>query len=169
MLRSNEAYLFAESAHKGQVRKYTGDPYIVHPCHVADLVLTVTGNVDMYCAALLHDTVEDTDTALDDIRIEFGQVVAQYVDWLTDISVPSDGNRATRKAIDCKRLGKAPSEVQTIKLADLINNSGSILEYDQRFAKVYMEEKRLLLEVLTKGDKGLHDRASKIVSDYFAD
>jgi hypothetical protein len=82
---------------------------------------------------------------------------------MTDISQPQDGNRATRKAIDREHTARAPAEAQTIKLADLISNSKSIMKHDPAFAKTYLEEKRLLLEVMTKGDKGLHELASKYV------
>ena len=57
----------------------------------------------------------------------------------------------------------APAEAQTIKLADLISNSKSIMEHDPKFAVTYLEEKRLLLEVLTKGDKKLMDIAKSLV------
>ena len=58
---------------------------------------------------------------------------------------------------------EAPAEAQTIKLADLISNSRSIMEHDPAFARTYLEEKRMLLEVMTKGDPGLYAEASKYV------
>ena len=79
------------------------------------------------------------------------------------MSKPEDGNRATRKAIDREHTAQAPAEAQTIKLADLISNSKSIMAHDPDFAVTYLAEKRLLLEVLTKGDPGLHAEASKFV------
>ena len=57
---------------------------------------------------------------------------------------------------------------QTIKLADLIDNSASITKYDPKFAKVYMKEKKDLLEVLDKGDKNLYKKAEKIIGEFYA-
>jgi len=82
---------------------------------------------------------------------------------LTDVSKPEDGNRAVRKARDREHTAAAPAEAQTIKLADLISNSRSIMAHDPAFAKTYLEEKRLLLAVMTKGDPGLHSEASRYV------
>jgi len=150
---------FATKAHGDQKRKYTGDPYIVHPIAVANIVKTVPHTDEMIAAALLHDVVEDTPVTLQEIKDTFGSKVAELVDWLTDVSKPEDGNRKTRKAIDRDRLAKAPADAQTIKLADLINNTESIVANDPSFAKVYLLEKKDLLKVLTKGDKTLYNKA----------
>ena len=80
------------------------------------------------------------------------------------IAISQDGNRAHRKAIDREHTAQAPAAAQTVKLADLISNSRSIMEHDPQFAVVYLAEKRLLLEVLTKGDPGLHARATEMIS-----
>lgn len=145
-----------------QVRKYTGEPYINHPIEVAEIVRSVPHTPEMIAAALLHDTVEDTNATLDDIEQTFGVDVAELVEMLTDVSRPEDGNRAIRKAIDLQHTAKASPEAQTIKLADLINNSASILDRDPVFAEVYIMEKRLLLEVLKDGDQYLWRRAYDI-------
>ena len=71
------AFEFATRAHEGQVRKYTGVPYIVHPSEVMGIVSTVEHDDAMLAAALLHDVVEDTDHTVDDIRAEFGDDVAE--------------------------------------------------------------------------------------------
>lgn len=158
---------FADRAHAavGQKRKYTGEDYIVHPREVAGIVATVPHTLAMLMAALLHDTVEDTDVTIEDVLAEFGSEVTDLVAGLTDVSKPSDGNRAVRKAIDRQHSADAIDQVQTIKLADLISNSRSILEHDAAFAKIYLHEKNLLLEVLTKGDKTLHAIATQMVMD----
>ena len=70
--------------------------------------------------ALLHDTVEDTNVTREQIAEEFGWKIFKLVVELTDVTKPEDGNRATRKAIEAKRLGMASKEAQTIKLADLL-------------------------------------------------
>ena len=162
----HKAQVYAMAAHASvkQVRKYTNEPYIVHPAEVASIVASVPGSTpDMVAAAWLHDVIEDTGCTFTDVHMAFGIDIATMVNWLTDVSRPEDGNRATRKRIDREHTAHAPAEVQTIKLADLISNSRSIMQHDPEFARVYLEEKRLLLEVLTRGDAGLHAEASKYV------
>lgn len=162
----HKAQVYAMAAHAavGQKRKYTGEPYIVHPAEVASIVASVEGSTpDMVAAAWLHDVVEDTGCTYTDIHMAFGIDIATLVGWLTDVSKPTDGNRAKRKAMDREHTAQAPAEAQTIKLADLISNSRSIMQHDPEFAKTYLEEKRLLLEVMTKGDRGLHAEASKYI------
>jgi len=167
MNKITHAYYFAENAHKNQKRKYTNEPYIIHPLSVMNIVEEVTFDEDMLIASLLHDVVEDTDYIIEDIENVFGFDVAELVDGLTDISLPEDGNRAKRKEIDRNHVVHGCYKVQTIKLADIIDNTFSIVKQDKNFAKVYMKEKKLLLEVLTKGDIKLFDIANKIVENYY--
>lgn len=165
-----EVIEFAKYAHSGQVRKYTGEPYIVHCAEVAALTASAKNSTnEMVAAAWLHDVVEDTNYSLWDIEKKFGRQVSDFVYWLTKASKPEDGNRAVRKAIDCAFLASAPAKVQTIKYADLISNTGSIATYDPKFARVYMQEKRKLLAVMNKGDSFLYQRARDIVDIYFGD
>jgi len=154
---------FATAAHTGQKRKYTGEDYIVHPMEVAEIVKTVVHTPEMIAAALLHDVVEDTDASLEDILHRFGSAVADLVRDLTDVSQPEDGNRATRKALDRAHTAQASAAAKTIKLADLISNSRSIVEFDPKFAKVYLKEKALLLDVLTEGDEILLKKAAEFI------
>jgi (p)ppGpp synthase/HD superfamily hydrolase len=151
------ARVFATAAHAAvkQTRKYTNEPYICHPAAVVAIVKSVPHTDEMLAAAWLHDTAEDTGVTVDLIRAEFGGEVAGLVWWLTDQSRPEDGNRETRKAIDRNHLAAAPPEAQTIKLADLIDNTLTIEARDPDFAKLYRREKRQLLEVMTAGDPSL--------------
>lgn len=163
-----KARVFATAAHAavGQVRKYTFEPYIVHPTEVAAIVAAVEGSTyEMIAAAYLHDTVEDTGVTIETIAQEFGSEVAELVSWLTDVSTPEDGNRATRKAIDREHTAQAPASAQTVKLADLISNSRSIMAHDEKFARTYLAEKRALLEVMTKADAGLMAEARKYIGE----
>ena len=159
------ARVFATAAHAavGQVRKYTFEPYIVHPAEVAGIVASVPHTDVMLAAAYLHVTVEDSGVSIVDIQVEFGNEVASLVGWLTDVSKPEDGNRAVRKAMDREHTAMAPAAAQTVKLADLIANSRSIMAHDPAFAKTYLAEKRMLLEVLTRGDVTLMAEARRIV------
>jgi (p)ppGpp synthase/HD superfamily hydrolase len=161
-----KAHEFAKLAHGEQKRKYTNDPYWHHTLRVGWIVAKYAkGTEDMVAAAFLHDVIEDTPFTENSLRQRFGDKITDLVVWLTDISRPEDGNRKVRKAIDRKFISNAPADAQTIKLADLIDNSLDIKKHDPKFAKVYLEEKRKLLQVLTKGDKTLMKMAMEISND----
>jgi (p)ppGpp synthase/HD superfamily hydrolase len=159
---------FAKAAHEAvdHRRKYSKEPYIVHPLAVAELVKRVPHTPEMITAALLHDTVEDTQVELQDIERTFGPVVAQLVDELTDVSRPHHGNRAARKELDRQHLAAASPQAKTVKLADLIHNSRDIIRHDPGFARKYMKEMKALLEVLREGDATLYAEAAGIVRKY---
>lgn len=145
------AQLFAQAAHgaTGQVRRYTGEPYIEHPAEVVALLKRAGVTDDaMLAAAWLHDVVEDTQVRADTIRREFGLLVFTMVVDLTEVTTLADGNRATRKAIERDRLYGAQPESQSVKLADLISNTRSIREHDPKFWPVYRAEAMALLDVL---------------------
>ncbi len=156
---------FAHSAHDsiGQKRKYTGEPYWVHTDEVAEIVSGVTSNDEVIAAAHLHDTMEDVNESLViDISKQFGYQVAIYVRELTDVYTSErypDMNRAARKQLEAERLGTISAEAQTIKVADLIDNTVSIVQHDAGFAKTYLKEKELLLAKLTKANPVLLERA----------
>jgi len=146
------AATFAANAHRGQYRKYTGEPYILHPMRVAGLVSAVGMPEWVEAAAWLHDVIEDCGVTRDDIIAAYrgeGWDIAQAVHYLTD--QPSNESRAVRKADTAARLSVCSSAVQTIKLADLIDNTDSIVDHDPKFAALYLREKEALLDVLTRG------------------
>jgi (p)ppGpp synthase/HD superfamily hydrolase len=160
-----KAKIFATKYHEGQYRKYTNDPYIVHPIAVSQIVKTVKHTDNMICVALLHDTVEDTIATIWDVEDIFGEEIATMVEMLTDVSKKSDGNRFIRRQIDLAHTAIASPEAKTIKLADLIDNTYSIVKHDKDFAKVYLHEKLRLLEVLQEGDTELWVRANTIANE----
>jgi (p)ppGpp synthase/HD superfamily hydrolase len=155
------AHVFATQAHASidQRRKYTGEPYVVHPVAVAALVQSVPHTPEMIAAAYLHDVVEDTPVTIEEIEREFGTEVAELVGWLTDVSKPEDGSRKVRKQKDLEHTAKAPAAAKTIKIADLIDNTLTIRDRDPAFWKVYRREKMALLEVLKDGDQTLWQQA----------
>lgn len=218
-MRLHRAYVFAASAHAavGQTRKYTGEPYIVHPASCVAILQSLpdSSNVtmEMQVALMNHDVVEDTRKFVDEhgnvvknpsdyarrghklILVEgvtfdlFEQMVAmspthmmgrahpadaafakearRILEGLTDVSMPWDGNRTTRKRIDLEHTAEQAGDVKTCKLADLIDNAESIIEHDPGFAVKWMAEKEALLEVLKDGaDPILYDIASEIVREY---
>jgi len=138
---------FAAKAHRFQRRKYTNEPYIYHPISVAERLVGYYRDqcgkqapVEMIQAALLHDTVEDTDATFQEISDRFGFRVTGLVYWLTDLPMPGS-NRETRKRLAADKLQFAPLEAQIIKHFDLIDNTESIEKYDEKFAKTYLREK----------------------------
>jgi (p)ppGpp synthase/HD superfamily hydrolase len=163
------ADIVANTAHTavGQMRKYTHEPYIVHPREVAEIVRAYGGDTIQIQAALLHDVVEDTSITVEFIADMFGKEVATMVDWLTDVSNPYDGNRDTRKAMDREHLSRAPRDAQFVKVADMISNSKSIGDHAAGFAKIYMKEKELLLEAMTKiHGTDIYNAAMKLIEEY---
>lgn len=170
MITEKQAMDFAEYAHRSvnQLRKYTDEPYIVHPRDVVSIIKTVPCSFNMVAAAWLHDTIEDVPWVTRELlEIVFGYDIAYLVSQVTDVSKKSDGNRAIRKSIDKDHLALATPEGQTIKLADLISNTSSIVQYDPGFAVKYMKEKDELLHVLKKGDPTLYARAWGLVTEYY--
>jgi len=161
-----EAMLFARHVHAGQARRYTGNPYADHLAEVAGIVSTVAadhaprdcvagakGQIErMVAVAWLHDCVEDQGITEAELTERFGSIAAGAVMLLSDME---QGNRAERKAASRARLAAAPGWVQTIKVADMISNTSSIVQNDPKFAVTYLAEKRLMLDVLTRADERL--------------
>jgi len=120
-----KAFNFARQAHKG-VRRLSGEPYIMHPIAVAQIVCEDIGlGSTSICAALLHDVVEDTDYTVEDIENMFGPKIAQIVDGLTKISGGIFGEQASAQAENFKKLLLTMSEdirVILIKIADRLHN-----------------------------------------------
>lgn len=121
------ALRFAAMKHKGQTRKgANAAPYITHPVAVARILREEAGVEDpvTLAAALLHDTVEDTETTLGELAAQFGESVADTVSWLTD---PPGLLPAERKPMQAQRIGQAPISAKMVKIADKIANLRDIL------------------------------------------
>ena len=131
------AFNFANKAHHG-IKRRSGEPYIMHPLAVANIVCNEIGlGSTSICAALLHDVVEDTDYTIEDIENLFGPKIAQIVDGLTKISGGIFGDRASEQAENFKKLLLTMSDdirVILIKIADRLHNMrtlGSMLPNKQ--------------------------------------
>jgi len=160
------ADLLAYTAHSAidQRRKYTNEPYIVHPRAVSLLVHSYfPADLELQCAALLHDVVEDTHITNDYIRQVLGSDIAKLVEEVTDVAKPADGNRATRMRMNINHLATASARGQTLKACDIIDNLSTVLVRDPTFAPVYAREKRETLTVLTKAHPEALERAWSIV------
>ena len=160
-----DALMLAIKAHDGQRRKYTGEPYSAHPIGVSKIIETIPDHTpEMVAAALLHDVVEDTPVTLSEIKEAFGTTVAEYVHFCSNVSEQSDGNRAFRKKMDADHFAMGPAEAQTIKVADLIHNSETIIPHDPKFFhKAYKYEKQYLLDVLIKANPILKSHAQSML------
>lgn len=161
---------FADMAHYGLIRKWSGEPYITHPMRVAFKVSQHPEAVDTWVAAAwLHDVVEDTPVDYIDIRQTFGIVVADLVDELTNIYTKEANpelNRAERKAKEFKRISGLSRAAKIIKLSDRIDNLNDSL--DTGFAGVYLEESKQLADVLADADVGLHGELCLLIHDLSA-
>ncbi len=125
-----KAYYLAEQLHKGQYRQ-SGEEYITHPLTVAYILADMYVDCDTLCAALLHDTVEDTDITLEDIRELFNDDVATLVDGVTKISKMSFSTRTEVNYANIKKLVTSITKdirIIIIKLADRLHNMRT-LEY----------------------------------------
>ena len=143
-----KAYNFAAEAHLGAIRK-SGEPYIQHPLNVANILTTVYADAATICAALLHDTVEDTNVTLDDITASFGAEVALLVNGVTKINKInfSTENEATI-AYHRKIFVGLSEDVRVIilKLADRLHNMRTLWALSEERQK---NNARETLEILT--------------------
>ena len=156
---------FTQCAHRQQKRKYTGEPYANHCRNVAAIVAEYTSDPAVIAAATLHDVLEDTEVTPAEMRDVFGERVTLLVIEVTDVSRLEDGNREVRKRLDKEHLAQSSPDGATIKLADLIDNSSSIVKHDKGFARAYLREKEALLEVLKHGNSALWKRAYTTLQD----
>ncbi|OBZ12470.1 MULTISPECIES: bifunctional (p)ppGpp synthetase/guanosine-3',5'-bis(diphosphate) 3'-pyrophosphohydrolase [Bacillales] len=124
LIRIQEAYDFAEQAHHGQVRK-SGEPYILHPVAVADILVDMQMDVLSIIAALLHDVVEDTTVDLQTVRAKFGETCAMLVDGLTKLEKIQFRSKEEQQNENYRKMFVAMAQdirVILIKLADRLHN-----------------------------------------------
>ena len=125
----DRAIVFAVRAHAGTERRGKGFPYIVHPMEAVEIVATMTPDQELLAAAALHDTVEATDTTVEQIRAEFGDRVAELVAAESDEpheSRDSVENWRARKQTAIDRLAAASRDVKIVALGDKLSNMRAI-------------------------------------------
>ena len=125
----DRAIIFAVRAHTGTERRGKGYPYIVHPMEAVEIVATMTADQELLAAAALHDTVEDTDITLDQLRSEFGDRVASLVADESDekyegVSESDSWHARKQAAID--RLARASHDAKIVALGDKLSNMRAI-------------------------------------------
>ncbi|UNC16165.1 HD domain-containing protein (plasmid) [Acidiphilium multivorum] len=152
---------FGAAAHGAiaQMRRYVAEPYFAHPVRVAGTIAALGYGDHVVAAALLHDVVEDTPVTITDLELRFGGRVAGLVHWVTNVATSRDGDRAARASINLRHIAAGPSEAQTIKAADILDNTPSIISHDPSFAAVYVPEKIATLRAMTQADRRIVARA----------
>lgn len=160
---------FADKAHGEQQRKYTPERYIVHPVRVMEICRQYTDSLPVLAAALLHDVIEDTPVSEKDIAAFLKTILpentalhtVQLVVELTDVYVKQaypQWSRAKRKQEETLRLSGTSAEAQTIKYADILDNSREILQYDPHFGRRFLKECKAMLTLATRGNRELYKR-----------
>ena len=164
---------FANAAHGEQKRRYSDDPYIVHPMRVMNLCAVYSQDICVLCAAILHDVIEDTPVTEKEI-LEFLKTIlsedeasttTKYVVELTDIYTKEAYprlNRRTRKAKEAERMSRVSAQAQTIKYADIVDNT-DVTRDDPDFASTYLREAADLLHNMNDGHPTLREKAVSTV------
>ena len=116
---------FAIDAHRGAERKGKGYPYILHPMEAAGIVASLTTDPEMLAAAILHDTVEDTDVTIEQIRREFGDRVAALVHHETS-PLPHEAPWRDRKQAQADLIASAPRDSKIVAIGDKLSNLRTI-------------------------------------------
>ena len=125
----DRAIVFAVRAHAGTERRGKGFPYIIHPMEAVEIVATMTPDQELLAAAALHDTVEDTDVTIEQIRTEFGERVASFVAAESDEphqSRDSIENWRARKQAAINRIACASHDAKIVALGDKLSNMRAI-------------------------------------------
>ena len=125
----DRAIVFAVRAHAGTERRGKGFPYIVHPLEAVEIVSTMTPDQELLAAAALHDTVEDTDVTIEEIRREFGDRIASIVASESDTfeeGVSEEESWHSRKRAAIERLSKASRDSKIVALGDKLSNMRAI-------------------------------------------
>jgi guanosine-3',5'-bis(diphosphate) 3'-pyrophosphohydrolase len=167
---------FATRAHGDQKRKYTPEPYIVHPVRVMKICAERTADPCILSAALLHDVLEDTAVTAAEME-DFLRTVMNERDAartlklvveLTDVYIKEKYprfNRRQRKEMELSRMQGTSADSRTIKYADIIDNCREIVTHDPDFARVFLRECRNLLKKIPGGDQKLYEAARQLVEE----
>ena len=125
----DRAIIFAVKAHAGTERRGKGFPYIVHPMEAMEIVASITPDQELLAAAALHDTVEDTDVTIEQIREEFGPRIASVVETESDVvpaGVSEEDSWTARKKAGLDRLQHASRDAKIVAMGDKLSNMRAI-------------------------------------------
>ena len=141
-----KALNFAKLKHSSQKRKFTGEPYIVHPIRVAEITKRYGGTESQIIAAILHDTIEDTETTEDEIRREFGDEIAGLVVSLTNDE--DEKNRLGKAEYLTKKISGMSSNSLLVKFADRLDNVNDLSSNNPDWSKTYARQTDYILSHL---------------------
>lgn len=131
----DRAIVFAVKAHANTERRGKGYPYIVHPLEAVEIVATMTPDQELLAASALHDTVEDTEVTVEQLRAEFGERVASLVADESDVmpeGMTEEDSWHQRKQAAINRLSKASHDAKMVALGDKLSNMRAIArDYDE--------------------------------------
>ncbi len=177
MIMLHQIREFAFQAHGDQQRKYEKGHYIQHLDRVKDICTAYSTDPHLYAVAYLHDVLEDTAVKRNQLLDFLCRVsddhsagwILQRVIELTDVFTKQNypqWNRRKRKAKEAERLSRTSAEAQTVKYADILDNSRSILHAADDFALVYLSESRMILKGMTCGHPRLYELAVSTVDEH---
>ena len=161
----DRAIIFAVKAHHNSERRGKGFPYIVHPMEAVEIVATITSDQELLAAAVLHDTVEDTDVTLEDIRHEFGDHVASIVEAESDKNIEGVSETDTwmeRKQAAIDRLRQAPLDAKIVAMGDKLSNMRAIY-------RDYMTKGDSLWQIFHVSDKSVHEWRYRKLAESLSD
>lgn len=149
----DRAIIFAVKAHHNTERRGKGFPYIVHPMEAVEIVATITSDQELLAAAVLHDTIEDTNVTVEELRAEFGDRIANLVhaesDQFTE-GVSEEDSWHDRKQAAIDRLASAPHDAKIVALGDKLSNMRAI-------ARDYAIKGDALWQIFHVTDKTQHE------------
>ena len=125
----DRAIIFAVKAHADTERRGKGYPYIVHPMEAVEIVATMTADQELLAAAILHDTVEDTEVTVEQLRAEFGERIASLVADESDVmpeGMTEEASWHQRKQAAIDRLSKASHDAKMVAMGDKLSNMRAI-------------------------------------------
>lgn len=149
----DRAIIFAVKAHHDTERRGKGFPYIVHPMEAVEIVATITPDQELLAAAVLHDTIEDTDVTVEDIRREFGDRIANLVHAESDQvmeDISEEDSWHERKQIAIDRLAHASHDAKIVAMGDKLSNMRAI-------ARDYAMKGDALWNIFHVTDKASHE------------
>ena len=155
----NRAYVFAMKAH-GNQRRASGDPYFSHPLEVAGICTELKLDVDTVVTALLHDTIEDTETTYDDIKRLFGEDIAALVDGVTKLSKLELQSERTKDAENFRKFVLAISDdvrVLLVKLADRLHNMRTLAHIPKPEKRQRIAQETMDIYAPLAGRMGMHE------------
>ena len=162
----SEALIFAAEHHGGQLRKSSDMPYIIHPVEVGAIIYTITDDVDVIAAGILHDTVEDTSATIEDIRERFGERIAGLVSHETEnkrSELPASATWKLRKQETLEGLKNTTDRaVKIIWLGDKLSNARSL------YARVKNEGDEAF-NMFNEKDKKQHEWYYRTIVDYLSE